>query len=878
MQLVTLYTAAPATTAVQLDAVEAIAWPGVLQPAIPLTPLLPDEDAAPAPSTPETVALPTEPLFIVRQGWAQGQLVTVVAFSPIFNDHGVVKFVTHLRGQVQTNSDRAETSIRATNREPIIVADEAPLPGNPLAERTAVKIAVNTQGMQQVSGNRLAAAGLDLTTTDPTRLQLYRNGAPVPVQVMGLVNGRLTPTAILRFYAPAAGDRWNLTTTYWLVQENSAGLRMTTRAVTPDSAPVRTDGSEKGVLLDNRLYSSLLPGSDGDHWFRQALIYTPAMPPTMTLQLNAHLPAAAGNAQLTLATSTQAGALFQLQVSGAGASQTLSWHSSQHGPLIPNTTLPFTLPAQLQDLTFTLGAGDTGQGLLIDQLTWQRPALLTFGGHGAAFSGVAGSWRYQWQNAPTDPNTGGYALYDVTNPAAPLLLTGADSSGFQDGPQVADYLLVGPNNRNEPTVTAYHTGHLLETSSADALYIAPAELLSALEPLATYRRSQGYQVVLVNVQEIYDHWSFGQVSAEAIRNFLRYARATWQPAPLAVTLVGDGTWDPHNYEQKAYHTNLIPPYVVPVDPWLGEAACDNCYAQLDGDNPVTGDALVGDFFAADLWLGRLPVKSSAELSGVVNKLIHYDQTPNTNQWRNQHLFAADNYVLAVSDSGVPTYDKAGDFARTSDEIIAHLGAGQQATRVYYDPFPQISDPSGQQPWRITSAATAKTRLLSAMNSGVGTVVYNGHSHHWQWARFDREPSVAGLLALYDPDTFDNRDRLFITLSMTCLTAQFHKPADSGTVLDERQLLNPTGGAVAVWGPSGLSVVQGHDRLQGGFYQRWQQGGAPALGALIEAGYRELREQGLCCQDPLQTFLLLSDPLTTVRLNAAKALYLPIIRQ
>ena len=187
-------------------------------------------------------------------------------------------------------------------------------------------------------------------------------------------------------------------------------------------------------------------------------------------------------------------------------------------------------------------------------------------------------------------------------------------------------------------------------------------------------------------------------------------------------------------------------------------------------------------------------------------------------------------------------------------------------------------------WRIANATNAHDAVLSQLSAGAGLVTYNGHSHHWQWAITDESPNADPnwLLGLYDTDILSNKDRYFINLSMTCLTSQFQKPAFSGTVLDERMLLNPNGGAVSVWGPAGLSVAYGHDLLQRGFYEAlWA---APPLtakvGALIEAGNIELLTQGACCQDTLKTFLLLGDPLTTVRAypNAIPEVYLPIIKK
>ena len=56
--------------------------------------------------------------------------------------------------------------------------------------------------------------------------------------------------------------------------------------------------------------------------------------------------------------------------------------------------------------------------------------------------------------------------------------------------------------------------------------IAPAAFHAALQPLLAYRRQQGYRVEVIDVAEIYDVWSSGQVDPAAIRRFMPHAAAT----------------------------------------------------------------------------------------------------------------------------------------------------------------------------------------------------------------------------------------------------------------------------------------------------------------------------------------------------------------
>jgi hypothetical protein len=460
------------------------------------------------------------------------------------------------------------------------------------------------------------------------------------------------------------------------------------------------------------------------------------------------------------------------------------------------------------------------------------------------------------------------------------VLTGADANGFQDALSSRAYVVAGPGTLQTPQAVA-HAPVNLTTGGAQALYIAPQQFHVTLQPLLALRQAQGYQTAVVDVQAIYDSWSFGHVSPVAIRNFLRYAAANWSPKPVSVVLVGDGTYDPYQYEnQSANNINVIPPYLLEVDPWIGETACDNCYVQLDGDDPLTGDDVQGRVFSTDMWIGRFPVRSTAELTGVVDKIVRYENSSTLESWRGLALFLADNYVTGIKPDTTPEYDPAGDFAELSELTVRRMAAGATAKRLYYDPYPNITDPTGQQPWRIADADQLWQATLANMSAGVGLVTFNGHSNHWRWAITDDGKEHSFFMNLFDPDSLTNRDRLFIGLSMTCLSSQFQKAASSGTTLDERTFLVPNGGAVAVWGPTGLSVAHGHDALQKGFHAAlWQAPPMTArLGELTTAGYTELLTNSGCCQDVLQTFVLFGDPLTHALVRPVYSLYMPLVHR
>ncbi len=862
----------------QLSQVQSVPWLAQLPVAELPVPQTSTGDLRPDLATPPSLQPPDSPIVLLHQGHMRGVRIAVLAVSPVFRQDGSLRMATNLELFVPGATPLPEAMPGLWNHTGPFVID-APSPANPVVMRTLLKVYVDQAGMQRIPRTAIAEVGIDPDTLDWSRLQLWHAGQPVALEQWG--------SDEVRFYAPAPGDRWNSTDTYWLTSEQGSGVRITNRAVLPGSALLRTTALEQGVWQDNRLYDTTLPGPDGDHWYAADLRNSPPPPPveldpaldqhvwlpivmagdpvssssTLVARLSGRLPLVAGTAVLTVTGSAYTSGQHQLEVLVGSTSQVARWEG------VGNWEQTYELGNTGDRVALRVLPATTPDGIQPDRIIWQRPVDLDFGGQGAAFSGVAGLWRYALRNTPTERTL--YDISDVRTPTRLELPTGTDIQ-FEDGPVARHYLLAGPGTLHTPSVMAYRPVDLTAPLNADVLYIAPHDLHVALAPLVAHRQAQGYTVSVIDVQAIYDHWSDGQVAPDAIRDFLRYAAATWSRSPQAVTLVGDGTADPHDYFANGdQNVNLIPPYLAMVDPWLGETACETCYAQLDSD--ILPDGPDADRFP-DLALGRFPVKNSTELEALVAKVVAYETSADTSDWRKRQAFVADNYRQADG-----TVDGAGDFVLFSENSIALQPADRLIQRIYFDPWNR--DEQGNpltDPWRITSAAQARDQVLAALNAGAAIVNYNGHSNHWRWAQTDTNENF--LLTLFDADKLTNGARQPVVLAMTCWTSAFHEPNVYGTTLDERLVLRADGGAVAIWGPAGLGVAHGHDALQRGFYQElWHQPAAmKSLGQLTLAGYVELLTNNNCCYDAAQTYVLLGDPLMPLRVAAEQKIYLPFV--
>ncbi|RPI53192.1 MAG: DUF11 domain-containing protein, partial [Chloroflexi bacterium] len=361
-------------------------------------------------------------------------------------------------------------------------------------------------------------------------------------------------------------------------------------------------------------------------------------------------------------------------------------------------------------------------------------------------------------------------------------------------------------------------------NGADYLVITHHDFSAALAPLLDARAGQGYRVMSVDVQDVYDEFGGGWMSPEAIRSFLDYAYHNWTPpAPTYVLLVGDGHFDPK--DDLGYGLGIyLPPYLGVVDPWIGETATDNWYACLEGDDKLP-----------DVLVGRLPVNTAAEAAAVVAKIVAYESLEPA-AWMSNAVFVTDNP------------DDAGDFYAFSDALIAgFLPPPYAPTRIYYAST-------------CLTGPACRSQLVAAINSGRLIVNYVGHGSVQSWAG-------ESLFRFADISTLANGDRLPLFVPMTCLEGSFHYPYPGATAVGEGVVVAAGKGGVASWSPTGFGVAHGHDYLNRGLYEALFYTGLRELGPATYAAKLQLFATGINL-DQLDTYHILGDP--ALRVNALDA--------
>jgi hypothetical protein len=326
--------------------------------------------------------------------------------------------------------------------------------------------------------------------------------------------------------------------------------------------------------------------------------------------------------------------------------------------------------------------------------------------------------------------------------------------------------------------------------------------MPALDGLRELRQSQGYKVAVVDIDDVYDEFSYGNRTPQALKDFLAYARGNWKIAPRFVLLAGDASYDPKNYLGFGVG-DLVPTKLI--DTQFMETASDDWLCDFDDDG------------LAEMAIGRLPVRSAGEAANLVAKLIGYEKG------------ARSEGVLLVADDSRDGVD----FEAISNELRGVIPSDQRVEQINRGAL----DP-----------ATAKAQLLEAINRGQKVVNYDGHGNVDAWR---------GLLTIEDVKSMYNADTLSLFVMMTCLNGYFHEAQSDS--LAEALIKAEKGGAVAVWASSGMTSPGDQAVIDVEMFKRLFDPASPRT--LGEVALRA-KTKGLN-KDARLTWILLGDPATTI---------------
>ncbi|HEX2834088.1 MAG TPA: C25 family cysteine peptidase [Thermoanaerobaculia bacterium] len=642
-----------------------------------------------------------------------------------------------------------------------------------LASQKALSLAVAREGWYRVTKNEIAAAGFD-AGNDANGLSLYSSGVEQPLFVDDGGDGRFDATDAIEFYGIGKDTPSSGTRAYWLVREKPRAS-LTKPSNGNGKTPAKNTMYTYRRVERSVFFTALTNNGDNDNFFGAIVTNAGASQELVVENLDTR----GANATLTVVLQGGAAGRHRVRLSLNGGDSSMMTVDD-----LERVSSTFTIPlARLRNgtntLTLTALGGDDDITVVESiELTYPRQLLAT---NDALKVVVAGG---------ASVTVGGFTsdrirAFDVTDPAQPSLLATtietsagthrATAAAPNGGTRTLVFLAAPRASKPESLALTQPSSWNSKKNAADLLIITHAAFVSATEPLLARRKAEGLQTQVVDVQDVYDEFGYGEHGPEALREFLRRTRE-WKTPPRYVILLGDASFDPRNYLGLGNY-DLVPTKLVATN--FMKTASDDWFADFN------------DRGLPNLAIGRIPARTPADAKTIIDKIV-------------RRTFV--NRVNAVADT---------DFD----------GAAQWLNGLI---------PSSYEK-KITTANDAFESALTT---------YVGHGSVELWATGFDGNSAAALR---------NGTKLPIVAAMTCLNGYFHDLYT--TSLAESLLLNPNGGASAVWASSTLTEPVAQVKAATELYRRLFAGarlGDAALAAKAATSDQDVRRSWILFGDPSMT--------------------------
>jgi hypothetical protein len=530
-----------------------------------------------------------------------------------------------------------------------------------------------------------------------------------------------------------------------------------------------------------------------------------------TLLLQHVVPASTGDATLEVTLQGVTGAAHRVKVQFNGSDLgEISFAAQQQGAAkfaVPRASIK----GGQNTVTLTNQAGE-GDVSLVDAIRLSYRHAYTADDNALRFT--ASSKQRVTVDGFSDPAV---RVVDVTEPNSPIEVParverrGAGYAATVSVPKGGERTLLAFSERQvrrPVAVAADRPSNLKDRSqSADLVIITRRDFFPSVEPLISHRRGQGLGVSVVDIEDIYDEFNYGEKSARAAKDFLAYAKSDWAKAPRFVLIVGDASLDPKNYFGGG-DGDVVPTKLL--DTTLMETASDDWLADFNEDG------------LAEMAVGRLPASTPDEAALMVAKVIAYDGA------------ATASGVLLVSDS-----NDGIDFESGSAKLRAIIPGGVSVEEIV----------RGK-----SDDAVTKGEVLDRVNRGQRIVNYYGHGSVDLWR--------GDLLTSTDARGMSGGDSRTLFFAITCLNGYFQDSSlDS---LAESLLKAEGGGAAAVFASSGMCAADGQLLMNIELF-RLIFGGDDSGGGPLTFGEAALRAKSAIDDlDVRQTYILFGDPAMRLR--------------
>ena len=302
------------------------------------------------------------------------------------------------------------------------------------------------------------------------------------------------------------------------------------------------------------------------------------------------------------------------------------------------------------------------------------------------------------------------------------------------------------------------------TEDYKLVILAPQKFSQALQPLVAHKISKGITTKLVTREDACNGTYFpaeGRDCAERIKHFIKDAFDQW--GTRYVLLVGgryggvikEKWWMPVRYSHVDDLSNFEGSYLS--DLYFADIydATGNFSSWDSNDNGIFGEWTntsrdIIDMYP-DLYVGRLPCISTAEVTAVVKKIITYENTTAGKDW-------FDKMVVVGGDSAPAAND------------LWYEGEQENALALQY-----LSGFQGTKLWTSTGTLTGPKDVIKAVSDGCGFLFFDGHGNPSVWSTHPPKNENVWINGLFvnQMKQLKNHEQLPVCVCGGCHNAQFN---------------------------------------------------------------------------------------------------------
>lgn len=533
--------------------------------------------------------------------------------------------------------------------------------------RKYYKIPVATTGIYRITYNTLVNAGIPVATLDPRQFQIFARGKEIPIYVHGENDGIFHPNDYIEFYG-RANDAWLDTAVYYNSEPPNKDISLFSDTIfyfltwNPTSINNRrltleTDRNFAGYQAEpyviyrvrQNYYSTYYDGetdyygitdmryTEVEGWFDVPMSINPAapgQPQTYTKQVMTPFVFSSGppaSVQIRLCgASNYAMANPDHHIRISFFNQTIDTTFDGYVKVTFNRIVSSILLNSQNTFVFELPADlpTNADRVTLSYIEVTYPRQLNLGNNSMlnfiapARTTAKSFFQFTGLNALA---TDTILVYDLTNNRRILTQrtgsnvaflsanTGAEREMFLFANSAVNYVIsLRPVNRLSSTPGFFTDFSKEPHRRANVLMITHRNLWDAVNQYAAYRQSTGYQVDVIDVEELYDQFAYGIPKHPlGIRNYIRFVLANYLDSIRAIYLIGKGyraggiSYN-YRFNSLANANTLVPSF--------GNPPSDVLFVADLGLGP----------YAPVIPIGRISARNSSDLLAYLQKVKDYE--------------------------------------------------------------------------------------------------------------------------------------------------------------------------------------------------------------------------------------------------------------